>query len=42
MRRRHPSKGASMKFIKYAPGEVRLKDFARAIEAAHGITGEKT
>jgi hypothetical protein len=28
--------------IKYAPGEVRLKDFARAIEAAHGITGEKT
>jgi hypothetical protein len=27
--------------IKYAPGEVRLKDFARAIEAAHGI-GEKT
>ena len=23
--------------IKYAPGEVRLKDFARAIEAAHGI-----
>jgi hypothetical protein len=27
--------------IKYAPGEVRLKDFARAIEAAHGITGEK-
>jgi hypothetical protein len=26
--------------IKYAPGEVRLKDFARAIEAAHGI-GEK-
>jgi hypothetical protein len=28
--------------IKYAPGEVRLKDFARAIEAAHGITGDKT
>ena len=28
--------------IKYAPGEVRLKDFARAIEVAHGITGEKT
>ena len=27
--------------IKYAPGEVRLKDFARAIEAAHGI-GENT
>ena len=26
--------------IKYAPGDVRLKDFARAIEAAHGITGE--
>ena len=26
--------------IKYAPGEVRLKDFARAIEAAHGIKGE--
>jgi hypothetical protein len=24
--------------IKYAPGEVRLRDFARAIEAAHGIT----
>jgi hypothetical protein len=23
--------------IKYAPGEVRLRDFARAIEAAHGI-----
>ena len=23
--------------IKYAPGEVRLKDFARALEAAHGI-----
>ena len=26
--------------IKYAPGEVRLKDFARAIEAAHGIGGK--
>ena len=26
--------------IKYAPGELRLRDFARAIEAAHGI-GEK-
>jgi hypothetical protein len=25
--------------IKYAPGEVRLKDFARAIEHAHGIGG---
>ena len=25
--------------IKYAPGEVRLKDFARAIERAHGIGG---
>ena len=23
--------------IKYAPGDVRLKEFARAIEAAHGI-----
>jgi hypothetical protein len=27
--------------IKYAPGEVRLKDFARAIERAHGIGGEE-
>lgn len=26
--------------IKYAPGEIRIKDFARAIEAAHGI-GDK-
>ena len=28
--------------IKYAPGEVRLKDFARAIEAAHGIKEKNT
>ena len=28
--------------IKYAPGEVRLKDFARAIEAAHGIKENNT
>jgi len=27
--------------IKYAPGDIRLKEFARAIEAAHGITGEQ-
>ena len=27
--------------VKYAPSEIRIKDFARAIEAAHGITGEK-
>ena len=25
--------------VKYAPSEVRIKDFARAIEAAHSIKG---